>query len=335
MTKNLKLTEEKNDPENIKNFLRSQEDRLVLYAGKENSLLLFKFLLSLNRTQTRKAYFFDLMDFFEFLHRFQSTKELSRVNRSLIDHFKEVLKRGKLKNRIFSNSTVKRKITAVSRFYIFLICENIVSHNPCLHVSRPSVPLEVKTSVISKKDFHLLLNSLDLTKKNYYLYRALLLVLFTTGLRVGELVSLRWNDYVKDSQFNTLNVYSFKSQKNLYKNLNSQCVDALEELHFFYSHRLEGFNSDSPLFISMNSKLIRPLTSEGVRYILKNMGFKAGLKVKLTPHVARTFYITQGLEVADIGLISRDVGHSSTVMTNEYDKRRRNISHDVSSFILS
>lgn len=350
--KSLKIRNISDD--NLSEFNR--DPRLQKYVPRDKSLLLFKFLLGLNRMNTRRAYYFDLLDFFEFYSRFKSSKlDWVRVSLDDINFFKESLKRGKLKGHRLSDASVKRKVTALSRFFKFLITQNIILSNPCEHVQRPSVPLEVKTKVISKDEFKALLKVLEdryelksLTSTNKYalrysflLHRSIVLVLFSTGIRVGELLSLRWKDLEIESLDKArLYIRSHKSQKGLIKNLSPLVVKSLLEFKNHINNEVDTerliptkYNQEMFIFKALSSTR-DSISAQAIRKVLETLSLQAGISIKVTPHVARTFYITQGLEVTDIGSMGRDVGHSSVVMTHEYDKRRKNISAEVAEHIF-
>jgi integrase/recombinase XerD len=317
--------------EEIHVLLDSGKGRLKAFVGIKDSMLFFRFLLSLKNKNTRRAYFNDLLDFFEFLKRHKKCT-YKDVKRSDIDHFSEVLTRhGVGESRPSGDSTVKRKITAVSKFYRFLIEEEILQSNPCQYVKRPKIPLEVKTQSLEVDEVKKILRIPNISSLTGLMHKALMTLMFTTGMRVGELISLKIGDFNKES--GTLIVRANKSNKRLIKNLPKN----LAELINLYLDKCELtdflVDQELPLFrksISKNPEQVTaPLTQQAVFSIFKTYGKKAGVDKDIKPHTGRVFYITEGLRTVSVGEMARDVGHSTNIMTNEYDKRRENRSLDI------
>lgn len=320
-----------NRKEEIHGLLDSGKGRLKAFVGIKDSTIFFRFLLSLKNKNTRRAYFNDLLDFFEFLKRHKKCT-YKDVKRSDVDHFSEVLARhGVGDSRPSGDSTVKRKITAVSKFYRFLIEEGILETNPCQYVKRPKIPLEVKTETLTVEEVKKVLEIPDTSTLTGLMHKTLMTLMFTTGMRVGELISLKIGDFNRDK--GTLIVRANKSNKRLIKNL----TEGVSELINLYLDKCELNNFflklELPLFRKTLSKnpesVMESLTQQAVFSIFKSYGKRAGIEKDIKPHTGRVFYITEGLRTVSVGEMARDVGHSTNIMTNEYDKRRENRSHEI------
>ena len=316
----------------LKALMGSSRSDLVQFVGPQNSRILFSFLLSLKSPNTRRAYFFDLIHFFKFLKVHKSSRDFRIVAREDIDHFKErMLRYGPSGSRGLSQSSVKRKVTAISKFYTFLIREKVIKANPCLHVERPSVPLEVKSEALTQKEFLKILSVIDENTPSGALHRAILLLLGSTGMRVGELINIKVSDYIKEDGGAIIYIKANKSSLSLKKELSEKVTNAIN--HYLIIAR-EKIELEDYLFMGNRGAINSKLSHQAIYKMIVKYAHKAGIKRKITPHSARVFFITQGLEHVSIEEMQAEVGHKSIVMTNEYDKRRKNNSKKLAEAVL-
>ncbi|MCR9205974.1 MAG: tyrosine-type recombinase/integrase [Halobacteriovoraceae bacterium] len=303
----------------LRELAEARKGDLIKFVGPQNTGILFKFLLSLKSTNTRRAYFRDLIHFFKFLKEKKREMSYLLVTRSDVDHYKEVLRRyGPEGKSPSTDSTIKRKLAATSKFYKFLIREDILKANPVEHVERPKVPLEVKTEIFSIEEFKEMLAIFDEPTERNLLKKALLLLQVTTGLRIGEILSLKNGDYIREGKRGFLKVKSTKSSKFLTKELSQPVKEALD----LYLLQKDEIKPRAPLLCGIHHK-DQPLKQGSAYKIIRTAAKEIGLNRKINNHSARAFFITQALDHVSLGEVQSEVGHSSIVMTNEYDKRRR------------
>lgn len=293
--------------------------------------IFFQFLLGLKSACTRRAYFFDLVQFFEFLKRYKKDKVYTEVIRSDIDHFKEwSLRYGNGSG--LSPATVKRRITAVSKFYTFLIRQEIVKHNPATFVERPSVPLEVKTEPFSRDELKSMLSQLNINTESGALHHALLILMSTTGMRVGEVIRIKIRDYIKEGDQGIVYSIAGKSRAFLRKELSLKCSDAIDR---YLSFRLIHSDSpEDPLFIGSRGSHGDAITQRAIHKMIINLAKRSGINRAISPHSTRTYFATEALEKFDIGTVARALGHKNTIMTDAYDKRRKNQTRAIAEDLL-
>lgn len=317
----------------LETLIQANYQDLVKFVGRENGTILFQFLLSLNNPHTRRAYFFDLIHFFKFLKVNKRGRDYKLTSRTDLDHFKEqMLRYGPDGNSMLSPSTVKRKLTAVSKFFTFLVRQNIVQTNPAQFVERPSVPLEVKSEPFTREELKTMLSLIDPSSESGALHMALLVLMSSTGLRVGEVTKLKVADYKRQGDEATIFAKAGKSHRTMKKELSKRCREAID--HYLLMKNTDSLSSTDPLFTGTRGKKTESITSQGIYKIFTTLSKKAGITKKITPHSARSYFITEGLEHVSIGEMAREVAHTSIIMTNEYDKRRKNNSKKLSENLI-
>jgi len=320
----------------LENLLSANQSDLARFVGRENSTIFFQFLLSLKNVHTRRAYFFDLLHFFKFLKIQKRGRDYKLTTRSDLDHFKEqMLRYGPDGKSMLSPSTVKRKITAVSKFFTFLTRQNIVQTNPAQFVERPSIPLEVKSEPMTRDELKLMLSLIPTQTESGALHQALLILMCSTGLRVGEIISLKISDFVREHSGAILYAKAGKSHRHMKKELSLKCTEAIN--YYLLLKDTKSLNPNDPLFCGTRGKSesrLEPISAQAIYKMIKCYAKKAGILKNITPHSARSYFITEGLEHVSIGEMAREVAHTSIIMTNEYDKRRKNNSKKLAENLI-
>ena len=134
---------------------------------------------------TIESYKKDLETFLEFFKK--NNKEFTDINNKDIENYINFLKDKKL-----SEKSIARHISCLRGFYKYLILEKEIKHNPMDFVEMPKIRKSLP-KVLSKEEVELLLN-IEL-KENYdYRNKAMLELMYATGLRVSELINLKVHD---------------------------------------------------------------------------------------------------------------------------------------------
>lgn len=139
--------------------------------------------------------------------------------------------------------------------------------------------------------------------------RALIMMLYSTGLRVSEVVRVRIEDL--DGDRGLLRVRSGKGSKDRYTLLSDRCLAAVND-HLRY-------RSTNDVWLFPGGRAGRHVTTRSVQKTVARIGQRAGLTKRLTPHVLRHTFATHLLESGtDIRVIQTLLGHSSTRTTEVY-----------------
>lgn len=211
--------------------------------------------------------------------------------------------------RALDKKTQTRKLSSLRTFYRCLFQRDIIPSNPILSVSFPrtkkKLPKNFKPGETEdildyeEKEAEPLLEKRD---------RAILEILYSSGMRVFELVNARLTDLSADRK--TLKVLG-KRKKERYVYLGEEAVLALETYL-----ELRGDTPESEIFLNQRGK---KLTTRGVRYILNERRKAMGFEKALTPHKFRHTFATDLLDAgADIRAVQELLGHASLSSTQVY-----------------
>ncbi|HXK45728.1 MAG TPA: tyrosine recombinase XerC, partial [bacterium] len=185
-----------------------------------------------------------------------------------------------LKNRQYNPRSSGRKIAAIKSFFNFLVRRGYVKKNPALLISSPKLP-ERLPSFLTYEEVEKILDAANGTDQQGLRDRAMMELLYSSGLRVGELVSLKIHDI--NILEGTVKVKG-KGSKERIVPVGSYALNYL----FDYLKKRSGFRSD---FVFLNKKG-KVLTTRSVERIVKKYAKKAGIIKKITPHTFRHSFAT-------------------------------------------
>ena len=270
----------------------------------DNHLEIYKeFLLSeKNLSQnTINNYLVDLKQFLLFFVKFES------INQNIEKYISSLRKKN------ISNSSINRKISSLKNFLKFLHSEKIIK-DINLDIFESLNNSKKIPKAIQKEEINRIFNSLNESKSiNKNIYIIILKLMYLSGLRISEALSLKWSDLSKADM--TLNIYG-KGSKERKSYLTSDFFDTL-----FSLKKDEGF------IFSINGKRI------SVRSVNKflDKAYKEGLiDYKISSHVFRHSFATSMLEnEADIRHIQKLLGHSSISTTEIYTKVAKSLKKSV------
>ncbi len=209
-----------------------------------------------------------------------------------------------LYDRKYKVATIARHISTLKSFYKYLESENIISFNPMVLVSNPKKDKKLP-NYLNYEDLEKLLNTPDINNK-WGLRDALILeMLYSTGIRVSELVNIK----IKDIDFNARKILVFgKGRKERIVFYGSNCADLLEK---YLQKQHENY-----LFTNTKGNRLNERT---VRQIVSDTALKAHINVKVTPHTLRHTYATHLLNGgADLKSVGDLLGHESLSTTGIY-----------------
>jgi integrase/recombinase XerD len=260
-------------------------------------------------------------DLFQF-HQFVTTERphlssWARVDTLLLQAF--LLQ---LRAREYSPASVARKVAAIKSFYFYLFEEHAIAANPTLELDAPRVAKRAPQALTEGQVNALLAAATDSTPKGYR-DRALLEVLYATGIRVTELVTLQIDDL--DLETATLRIGKDEagadgSNRSRDLPLNERAVGALRDYLQNGRLALKVPPDAGPLFANPRGE---PLTRQGVWLILKQYVKEAGIDVPVTPHSLRHSFAAHRLERGErVQDLQRLLGHAHLSTTQAYNRRR-------------
>ncbi len=266
--------------------------------------LLFERGLSAN---TINSYRRDLIDFVKFMKEPSQQFPTSVLE---VTYFNIAKYLAHLQELGLASSTIDRKMDSLRGFYKFLVSERLVVDNPTKLVeplkSWSKLPL-----VLSIKEIELLIAQPDVSTPLGLRDKALLEIMYASGLRVSELVDLSLTDINTDIGY--LRCLG-KGNKERVVPINSQAVRAINA---YLEHGRPLLNPKGNwLFVNYTGD---KLTRDGVRRIIQKIAKDAGIEKKISPHTLRHCFATHLLEGgADLRSLQEMLGHANISTTQIY-----------------
>ncbi|HQW51937.1 MAG TPA: site-specific tyrosine recombinase XerD [Tepidiformaceae bacterium] len=270
---------------------------------------------------TIAAYKNDLGQFTAFLASATPGRALNGTSQDSFVKYVEYLRN----EQHYKDATVARKVAAVKSFYGFLAAEGMVDHDPTEQLKSPQVGKTLPRALTVAEVDELLEQPARRNTPEARRDKAMLELLYATGLRVTELVSLDVNDIALESDPVTVRCVG-KGERERVLPLHQRPVDELRQYIFHVRPKLVRNRREAALFVNRRGER---LTRQGFWLILKNYAKDANLDKTITPHTLRHTYATHMLSG---GMPLRNVqdalGHASISTTQIYthltdDQKRR------------
>lgn len=217
-----------------------------------------------------------------------------------------------LKNLGKSASTVNRKLASLRAFFNYLIHEGLMSTNPTIGLKSPRIDRK-ELEYLELAEIDKLLSMPDESPKGVR-DRAILEVLYATGIRVSELIEANVEDINLRMGFITC---AGDQSKARIVPLGRPARVVLESYIYDYRKMLVRENvEEKALFVNYNGKRI---TRQGLWKILKEYGEQAGIAHKLTPNIIRNSFAVHMLQNgADLKSLQELMGHEDISATQIY-----------------
>ena len=213
-----------------------------------------------------------------------------------------------------ATSSISRLITSLRKFYQWLVRQNIQKLNPMLEIDSPkkrrTLPVALTVNEVNN-----LLEQPDTKKKLGLRDRALLETLYATGIRVSDLINLKFTDLHEELKL--VKVFGKGSKERLIpiSEVALSWIDSYKEKVRDPLILKIGKNTD---FIFLNSRG-GSLTRQAVWQIIKHYCKMAGIQKNVTPHTLRHTFATHLLENgADLRVVQEILGHSDISTTQIY-----------------
>jgi integrase/recombinase XerC len=272
-------------------------------------------------SHTLLAYQTDLEQFFDFLYRHFETPSLSESMLTQVDVLTVRLWMGELLEQGMQARSIGRKLAAVRSFFRYLVRQRILSVYPLSNIKTPKVAKRLPqflTEEQTRKLFDEQLAALDPDSFEGRRDRAILELLYSSGLRLSELIGLNIEDI--DMENMLLKVFG-KRKKHRIVPFGSFAKDALKKYfevrkNLLNIHSARRQEDASAVFLTKKAARIYPMLVR--RLVKKYLGGVTEMKQK-SPHVLRHTFATHLLNHgADLRTVSEMLGHSSLSTTEIY-----------------
>lgn len=258
---------------------------------------------------TLASYQHDVKYFIDFIHSKKITSPVE-IDSSIIDSFVK-----KLKKNAKSESTISRYLSSLRCFFKYLLYKKVIDFNPMIGIRTERKKKTALPEILTSQDINTLLNSPDTSTGKGKRDKAMLEVMYATGIRVSELLSIRITDVNLEVGYILVNK---STDKERVLPLYPLAIDALND--YIQNERVDN-NTDILFLNSTGSEMTR----QGFWKIIKQYANSSGIKTTITPKILRHSFATHLLENgADIHVIKDMLGHSAISSTMVYTKVLKN-----------
>jgi integrase/recombinase XerD len=285
----------------------------------------FKNYLKIERNLSKNtitSYLFDLQKLNIFLEENNFSSNPSHIKESTLKKFVYKI------SKEIKPSSQARIISGIKRFFDFLILENILNENPLENIETPKIGSKLPTT-LTVKEIDKLIDSIDIKSKNKIRNKAIIEILYSCGLRVSELITLK----VSDLYFNeSIIKVTGKGNKERFVPISKGAINYIEK----YLNEVRIFQkikkgSEDTLFLNERGN---GLSRVMIYIILNDLKIKAEINKKIGPHTLRHSFATHLLENgADLITIQNMLGHENIVTTERYlHVNRKHLVESISKY---
>ena len=218
----------------------------------------------------------------------------------------------------YKKTTIARKIASIRTFYKYLSREKKIENNPAQNLISPKRPKSLP-KFLSMEEIEEILNNINISTPAGYRNRAILELLWASGMRVSELSNLNFSNLNLEN--NEITVFG-KGAKERIILITDRAKDYLEK-YIEYARPLvaKGYdlppvNDESPVFIN---KTGYRLQTRMIRNVINEIVEKIELPKNVTPHMFRHSFATHLIENgADLRVVQELLGHASISNTQIY-----------------
>ena len=253
---------------------------------------------------TIASYLRDITQFSQYLNN-QGEELRNATSEQIQNYMSWIQSRGK------SAASATRFLASIKSFYNYLISEGDLKSNPAKNVS--AVKVERKyPEILSSKEVELFLEQPQCLDAKGFRDHAMLELLYATGIRVSELISLNLEDLNLAAGF----IRCTSKGKERIIPLYQTAIRALQDYVRSIRPQLIADSNEKALFVNMNGER---MSRQGFWKIIKHYQEKAGIEKEITPHTLRHSFAVHLLENgADLRSIQEMLGHADISSTQIY-----------------
>lgn len=272
-------------------------------------ILIEEFIVQLHNkkntsSNTEISYKRDLTKFFEYLES-NGIHDISQVSKKEIEGYITYLdKLGR------AATTVSRSIASMKAFFGYLCEKGVISDNPAMGLKSPKIEKK-RPDILTINEVDALLKQPSKNTPKELRDKSMLELLYATGMRVTELITLR----MKDVNIKLEYIVCHDRKKERLIPFGTEAKNAL----------VKYLNQGRPLLVSEDSDVLFPncsgkeMSRQGFWKLIKSYGKKAGIKSEITPHTLRHSFAAHLVENgADLKAVQEMLGHSDISTTQIY-----------------
>ncbi len=260
---------------------------------------------------TLESYLRDVSQFSVFCDGLNLRSSASLKQNHIQNYIESLTKMGK------SSATVTRVLASLRCYFAFMLSQGIVKENPVLGIKQKKTEKKLP-EILTSKEISVLLSQPDCSELKGCRDKAMLELLYATGIKVSELIGIQLADI--NLQIGILHLNSGKTERII--PIYPEAVKALSNYCSNVREVVALDKNTTELFTNMNGQ---PLTRQGLWKIIKYYADKANIKKDITPHTIRHSFAAHLLENgAPLKDIQEILGHSDLSSTQIYAQLMRN-----------
>lgn len=210
-----------------------------------------------------------------------------------------------------STKSLSRHISCLKTFYKYLLLDGYIKENPVGHLTSPKISKNLPRTLTEEEVVKLL--DVNLTDDYSYRNKAMLELMYSSGLRVSELINLKVNDI--DFNMSLVRIFG-KGSKERVVPIGDYALEALDK--YINLHRASLLKKEATDYLFLNSRGSK-MTRQAFFKIIKKQAFIAGIKTDLSPHTLRHSFASHMLKYgADLRTIGELLGHADISSTQIY-----------------
>ena len=210
-----------------------------------------------------------------------------------------------------ANTTISRELASIKNLYVYLVSSGAITANPADEVVAPKIQKKLP-HVLTPGEIETLLEQPVPSDPKGFRDRAMLELLYATGLRITEMLALDVQDVNLDMGF----IHCNQDGRERVIPIGKLCSDALSDYLSNARPLLLKTNQEQALFVNL---LGQRMTRQGFWKLLKQYASAAGIAASITPHTLRHSFAAHLLENgADLRSIQSMLGHADMSSTQMY-----------------
>lgn len=238
---------------------------------------------------------------------FYPNKQLSHIEQHDVVQFLNALNDLELSPR-----SLARVISGLKSFYNFLLIEEYIESSPLETIDSPKLPKKLP-DVVGHDDIMKMIASIDYSKIGAERDKLVLMLLYGSGLRVSELVSLKLDDLYFEEEF--IKVLG-KGNKERLVPLSNKTAKQIKQYLQYYYNEFQTQQTGNNLIINQRGN---PISRIYIFKVIKKLAEKAQLSKSISPHTLRHSFATVMIEAgADLRAVQQMLGHENLTTTEIY-----------------
>ena len=289
----------------MKQTLIENAKRYLVYLQYEKRLEL----------NTINSYWYDLEKYICYLSDILNISDINKIKKKHIVSFLSSLNYyRKVDDKIrYSESSLSRYVSSIKGFHFYLLEQEITTKDPSGKIISPKLKKKIPI-ILSVEEIDLIIESIDLNKSIDYRDKAIISLLYSSGIRISELMKLKLIDFNLDNSI--LSVMGKGSKERVVPVGERAMIYILSYIEGYRSSFIKKNNSNGFLFLNNRG---RSLSRMGLWNIIKKRTENTIINKKITPHIFRHSFATHLIEGgADLVAVQQMLGHSDISTTQIY-----------------